>query len=124
MTGTSVLFMLLGAALVAAGVLLPAVADRIRGERRETSRGRRAPSTISVEPTVVAAPASPRAAKFRAPPVPAADTSDDVVAAIVGAGYKKATATSATLACSPAERQSIESWTAAALRRCASGVSA
>lgn len=44
-----------------------------------------------------------------------------VIAALVAAGYKKQVATEATWACNAAERATAESWTAAALRRCALG---
>jgi Holliday junction resolvasome RuvABC DNA-binding subunit len=47
---------------------------------------------------------------------------DDVIAALMAAGYKKPIATEAALGCGQAERATIEHWTRAALRRCAKGV--
>jgi hypothetical protein len=55
-------------------------------------------------------------------PRPSTDGAEDVVAALVAAGYKKQIAADAALACSGAERATIEDWTRAALRRCARGV--
>jgi hypothetical protein len=46
---------------------------------------------------------------------------DDVIAALVAAGYKKPIATEATWACGVAERATIEGWAASALRRCGRG---
>ena len=128
----SVLMMLLGAALVAVGVLANALADRIRGlkiareaaPRERASRVQSAPAIIPViEPELVRpAPAKPPSAP-RIEPKPTAMTEggEDVIAALVAAGYKKPIATEATWACGAGERASIEGWTAAALRRCARG---
>lgn len=136
MSLNSVLTMLLGAALVAVGVLASALADRIRNLKiaRETQqapqqpRAARTQSTPTAIPVVVAPaepdvpPAKPSRAT-RAESKPAADTEggNDVIAALVAAGYKKPIATEATWACGQGERASIEGWTAAALRRCARG---
>src|SRR4029077_12702423 len=49
--------------------------------------------------------------------------SEEVIAALVAAGYKKATASEAAFLCTENERASIESWTRAALRNCAQGAS-
>jgi hypothetical protein len=128
------LFMLLGAALVAIGVLAAAAADRIRGLRisREPApreRASRAPSApaqqerqaipvVELPPTAVATkPRQPRESKIAA----STDGGDDVIAALVAAGYKKPIATEATWACSAPERATVEGWTASALRRCARG---
>lgn len=46
---------------------------------------------------------------------------EDVIAALVAAGYKKPIATEATWACQGHERATIEGWTVAALRRCGKG---
>ena len=133
MTGTSILYMLLGAVLVAAGVLAAALADRIRGLRVTRSvepreRASRAPSVHAartVIPVFEAAPlrstpAKPRASRVE-PKVSPESGGDDVIAALVASGYKKPIATDATWACSAAERATIEGWTAAAFRRCARG---
>jgi hypothetical protein len=137
--------MLLGATLVAIGVLAAAVADRIRGLRvlRETlarvqalegelfipTRSRPTTSASSaplasvvtpaniVPPVEALRPTKPHATR------PSTDGAEDVVAALVAAGYKKQIATDAALACSGAERATIEDWTRAALRRCAREVS-
>lgn len=110
---SNVLNILLGAALVSVGVLVAALAERLRGSRaaREAvraSRAQPAPRVISVVEPSRAARAEPSGG-------------DDVIAALVAAGYKKATATEATWACSAAERATVESWTASALRRSARG---
>lgn len=134
MTGTAILNMLLGAALVALGILAAALADRIRGlrisrEAREprAARAQPAPATRSVIPVVEAADLRATPAKpLHTPPraeskVTSTEGGDDVISALVAAGYKKAIATEATWACGVGERASIEGWTAAALRRCARG---
>ena len=132
----NVLSMLLGAALVAIGVLAAALADRIRGLRvsRDAVAPRDRPSRVqsvhaaipvvdSVELLRVtpAAPAKPPRAPRAEAKVQSADGAEDVIAALIGAGYKKPTATEATWACSPAERATVESWVASALRRCVRG---
>jgi len=128
----SVLMMLLGAALVAVGVLANALADRIRGlkiareaaPRERASRVQSAPAIIPViEPELVRpAPAKPpRAPRIEPKPTAMTEGGEDVIAALVAAGYKKPIATEATWACGAGERASIEGWTAAALRRCARG---
>ena len=99
--------MLLGATLVCLGVLATALADRLRQPRitrrdntgappRETARSTRKP--FALDPG-----------------------SEDVIAALQGAGYKKALATQAALACTTREQMTPESWMGAALRRCAQG---
>jgi Holliday junction resolvasome RuvABC DNA-binding subunit len=106
---TDVLPMLLGALLVSIGVLASAVADRIRQLRSTT--------TLRSEP---------RAQRVALAPAPApvsaeSEDSGDVLAALVAAGYKKAVAARAVAACTSREQATPESWTAAALRRCAQG---
>jgi len=146
---TAALNMLLGAALVAIGVIAAALADRIRGVKlvreqqpreREQPRERasRAPAADIpvIEAVPMIAPAAPPAKPQRAVAPAKARTSipvmpernaerndggEDVIAALIGAGYKKPIATEATWACGAGERASIEGWTAAALRRCARG---
>jgi hypothetical protein len=104
-----VLHMLLGAALVCLGVLATAFADRVR-QLRITRR-----DSTGVLPRETARTA-------RKPTAPASDPgSEDVIAALQGAGYKKALATQAALACTEREQATPEIWMAAALRRCAQG---
>jgi len=127
----NILSMLLGAALVAIGVLAAAAADRIRGLRisRETAapRERARSFTVQQERQVIPVVDLPRAAPpkqpkaSRAEPKVTSDGSDDVIAALVASGFKKPIATEATWACSAAERATVEIWTASALRRCARG---
>jgi len=134
MTGTSILYMLFGAALVAVGVLASALADRIRGlriSRDATPRERpsRVPSVPAhsvrsaipvvehVEPLRAVPPKQARAP--RAEPKGAESGGDDVIAALIASGYKKPIATEATWACSAGERATVELWTVSALQRCA-----
>lgn len=137
---TNVLHMLLGAMLVALGVVAAAAADRIRGLRvsrdardpAPRERGGRAasvpppmPRTIQVTevPEFRAAPAKPsRAPRAESPKVAGSDGGDDVIAALVGAGYKKPIATEATWACGAGERASVETWVASALRKAGKSV--
>jgi len=142
MTGTSILYMLFGAALVAVGVLASALADRIRGLRisREAAppreRASRVPPVpapvpahsvrsaipvVDVEPLRTAPPKPPRSPRAEPKVAESTDGGDDVIAALIASGYKKAIATEATWACGAAERATIESWTVSALRRCARG---
>lgn len=125
---------LLGAGLVAIGVLASALADRIRGLRiaRETGhqRASRPPVDESVERFRSTTTATKRTrgsrteSKVRANTETATDGADDVIAALVATGYKKQLATEATHACGPAERATVEEWARAALRGCVSrGVS-
>jgi hypothetical protein len=130
---SNVLFMLLGAALVAVGVLSSAIADRIRGVKitRETqpreraSRASSAPAIVVSPPVIeyakpIPVPTSKPARALRTESKTAAtDGGEDVIAALVGAGYRKPVATEATWGCTAAERATVEAWTAAALRRCA-----
>jgi len=154
MSLNSVLTMLLGAALIAIGVLASALADRIRNReappRDRVSRVSRVQSAqtaipvaapTALHPTAIsgAAPTPLHSAAISGPaptalhPTPSAtvrpsrssrpvaEGGEDVVAALVAAGYKKAIATEATWACSVAERGTLEGWTASALRRCVRG---
>lgn len=123
---TDLLHVLLGAALVSIGVLASAAADRIRGLRISRETGPRRAIPVVVEPAeretpaVKAPPRAPRA-EPRARPSAGSEGGDEVISALVAAGYKKPVATDATWACSAAERVTIESWVASALRRCARG---
>ena len=127
------LWMLLGAALVSIGVLASALADRIRGlrvsregyaPRERTSRATSvpvAPPVIPVMEVRSAPPKPPRVPRSEPKATSNNDGGDDVIAALVAAGYKKPVAAEAVWACGMGERASIEGWTAAALRRCARG---
>jgi Holliday junction resolvasome RuvABC DNA-binding subunit len=111
-----VLHMLLGAALVTIGVLASALADRIRQLRLTRHDDTHAP----VHAPVRAATRAPRAKQNDDVLAPGAD---DVVAALVATGYRKAQTMQAVAACAPREQATPESWTAAALRHCAGGAS-
>ena len=138
--------MLFGAALVAIGVLAAALADRIRGvriardasealPRERSANGWRSravsgpahaartsiPVVEHAEYRSTPAPVKPPRAPRPEPKVPSPEGGEDVIAALVAAGYKKAIATEAAWACSSGERATVETWTAAALRRCARG---
>lgn len=126
MTGTAAIDVLFGAALVAIGVLASALADRIRSIRAERKTQERA-----VRKVTVAESESARSAPVpqKSEPVVRAPRSSsiggtvasDVIAALVASGYKKPLATEAVWSCGLHERGSVEVWTRAALRRCASG---
>jgi len=131
MSLSSLLTMLLGAALVAIGVLASALADRVRGLRisREGQPRERA-SRAPVPPAVAEAAELPRATPApartpRAQPRPAAapEGGEEVIAALVGSGYKRPIATEAAWACTAAERATVEIWAVAALRRARGGLS-
>ena len=112
-----VLYMLFGGALVAAGMLVPALADRIRGgTKASVQRARTVPVIPIVEPTGLLAVKAPRTRGLANP-----DSATEVITALVAAGYKKQVATEAAMGCSVAERATLEGWLAAALRRCARG---
>ena len=142
MTGTAILNMLFGAALVALGVLAAALADRIRGlrvARRDAEpreRASRPPSvpaqgrppfvTAHAARTVIpvvetaellraTSPKQPRAPRAE-PKAASTEGGDDVIAALIASGFKKPIATEATWACNAAERATVEGWTASALR--------
>lgn len=132
------IYMLFGAALVCLGVLASALADRVRGLRvsrdgREVREGRESSARSSrvmstsaprgpIQVVEAEPPRKPAATRRAAETKPQAeDGADDVIAALVASGYKKAQATEAAWACSPSERATVEHWTAAALRRCARG---
>lgn len=109
---TNILPMLLGAAFVTIGVFASALADRIRQLRLVHRSDTRTPMRELREPT--------RAPKQHAESNPLPGSSD-IVTALVGAGYKKVIASQAVAACTSREQATPESWTAAALRRCAQG---
>lgn len=113
----SALSMLLGAALVAVGVLVSALADRIRGIRADRHAARSAPAKPIL--TFRDVPARGSDPVMTAPPAaePAEDPREaDIVSAMVGAGYKTKDAQRAARACRDSERVSTESWLAAAFR--------
>lgn len=129
MTGYAVLDVLLGAVLVAFGVLASALSDRTRGIRlmRESAREAAvktrhvAESVEPIEPVELSR--KPRATRL---PKDAAmdDGAEDVIAALIAAGFKKGIATEATWGCTAVERATITDWTRAALRRVAKGSAA
>lgn len=136
MSPTDFLYMLLGALLVAIGVVAGAFADRIRRAivHRDikpentipTARARRA--TPAPAPAEVARPA-PEVIRLVSNPVEPRVSLDaimakDVTAALTSAGYPKKRASDAVAACAPGERVSLEAWTAAALRRARTGATA
>lgn len=102
-----------GGILLALGVVIGAVADRIRG-RGATVPRYRASKAAGAHPvreivklahgTDIATDASSRMAA-------------DVQRALVTAGYDKATAQIAVAACAGSERATLEAWTRAALRQ-------
>jgi RuvA, C-terminal domain len=117
-TGTTVLAMLLGAALAAVGVLAAALAERIRG-LRDVRRGDRTPRSARPAPTIEVVEAHLVSDPIRGSG--RRDDARDVVSALVASGYKRPVATAAVDACTSAERATIEQWTRAALRRAARG---
>lgn len=127
---TGLAYALLGAILVAIGVVAGGFADRVRGIRfvrvavpRERTR-RSAPAGRAMSDATESHQVEPvrsnrrRARSFPlgAPQLNLVDA-EDVIAALVAAGFKKPIATEAACGCSEAERTTIEEWTRAALRR-------
>jgi hypothetical protein len=110
-----VLQMLLGGSLVTLGVLTSALADRVRQLRP----ARHVDATPAREPRELVR--EPSRAPRQPAPIDLAPGSGAVVAALVAAGFKKTIAAQAVAACSPRDQATPESWTAAALRRCALG---
>lgn len=110
---SDILHLLLGAALVAIGVLAGAAADRIRG-LRVAQRAARDP----IDRVERRSPTPPRGAPI---PTTTAHTAmaRDVVATLVTAGYGKIEAQRAVVACPGSQCATIESWTRAALRKIA-----
>jgi hypothetical protein len=129
MTGTSILYMLFGAALVTVGVFATALADRLRGlrVRREST----APRNALRDPVVVKMEHAPHASgagagnlgkqEAKKQDAKTKTMADDVIAALVAAGYKKAAASDATWSCRASERATVEGWATAALRAAAKG---
>lgn len=100
---------LLGAAFVTLGVLVAALADRIRGVRVTRVR---APCAVATSSKLLAPPP-------RDTPVTADDVqAHEVIGALVTAGFSKRVAAAATTACAREQRATVETWTRAALRRC------
>jgi hypothetical protein len=113
MSGQAIGFMLLGGLLVAIGVVAGAVADRIRNIRGD----RRAERQLRA-PVITPSPAPPERDRVVAI---SEDLGDQVVEALVASGYKKAAAKGAVWSCGASDRQTLESWTRAALRAAAGG---
>lgn len=141
MTLANVGFMLLGALLLAGGVLVSSLADRIRGLRaqhrdqqqsrapRKAAAPKAVPSDYDPSDTIFVPDEDPAATRRGDRPLSRAkiapvDTgmAADVVNALVAAGYNKRVAASAAAACDVSERGSLADWTRAALRRSHEGV--
>jgi hypothetical protein len=120
---TDFLHVLLGAALVSIGVLVSALADRIRQlramYRAQASVSAREPAFAPAREPAFAPAREARAPKQRSAAAEELPGSGDVVAVLIAAGYRKPVAAQAVAACSPGEQVTPESWTRAALRRCA-----
>jgi hypothetical protein len=99
MPPTDVLHILLGAVIAILGMMAGALADGLR-RRLQASQ----PENEATKPRRVARSLDGRAR---------------VVSVLAGSGFSKVRAAEAVDACSDSERGTIESWTAAALRRCA-----
>lgn len=116
---TGVLYALLGGALVILGVLASAVADRVRGIRVNSKHPT---SAVAVEPMRARPRPDPEVIRqARRAFESTLPGEHDVVAALVASGYKRAVAAEAARGCDAADRSTIESWTAAALRRAGKG---
>jgi len=142
MSFTTVCQILLGSLLVVVGMIGSAIADRIRGiiRRREPvvqseplasrQRNRRIPrpfvpgSPIASAPPIPGAAAPQVMALVKSKKGPDEIMADDVLAALVAAGYTKRIAETAVRACVGDERATTETWVRAALRRCNMRVSA
>ncbi len=94
--------MFLGAALVTIGIVVAAVADRIRGLR---STRERVPRTSSISTKSREASTTPNDV----------DVQHEVIGALVTAGYPKRVVIAATAGCTPDQRMTVESWTRASL---------
>ncbi len=138
MTLANLGFLLLGALLLAGGVLVASLADRIRnllaerGDQRQIAREPyqqvvvvpRAPKAFSPSDTIFVPDEDPaitrrgdRVLPKTKPAVADAGMAADVINALMAAGYNKRAATGAVQACVAAERGSLADWTRAALRR-------
>ena len=117
----NIVYTFLGAALVTIGVFIAALAERVRalGAARTTRqpsalRTAAPPPPIEVVEAELVAPREGVKQKTRG-------MADEVIAALVAAGYKKPAASEATWSCTQTDRLTIERWTAAALRRAMKG---
>ena len=118
-------YMLLGALLAIAGVLVSALADRIRGIRAQRSREfwsepvleRRARGPKSPRPEV-AVDLSAKRQPIRTVRDPARERMESFVTdALTTSGFSKSEAAAAVAACTDTERQSLPEFTRAALQR-------
>lgn len=112
-----------------------ALADHIRGLRvsRETPREQTPIKALETRPLTVVKPreqpavptttVKPRSSRGETKVQVPTDDPEDVIAALIAAGYKSQIAREATWACNGAERSTVEDWTRAALRRCSRSVS-
>lgn len=101
--------LLLGAGLVVIGVVAAALADRIRGVRSTRESGPRAATGSKA--------VAPRDASIAANDV----VRQEVIGALVAAGYPKRVAGAATAGCALEQRTTAEAWTRAALRTLSAG---
>lgn len=98
----------LGGALVMVGVVAAAIAERIRGVRPTRDSAPRGVATTI-----------PKAVATRDTSIASDDAQQEVIGALVSAGYPKRVATAAASRCTPEQRTTTETWMRAALRRCA-----
>ena len=103
----TILYILLGAALIFAGVLSGALADRIRGVRlvRAPAEHRRALRADRVAPEATG-PERVRVSMAK-----------EVTTALTQMGYAKEEATAAVNACTSSESSTLEAWIRAALKQ-------
>lgn len=104
--------MLLGAALVAIGVLVSALADRIRGNAKTARHLPQARET---------APRAKRDAGCLAPTSADAAMDADAISALCNMGYSRKAAAAAVAECSGAQRSTLESLIRACLRKVETG---
>lgn len=97
--------LLLGGALVVVGVVAAALADRIRGVRSTRESLPRAAATTRSKPL------TPRHTSIAVNNA----AQEDVIGALVTAGFPKRAAAAATARCAPEQRTTPEAWTRAAL---------
>ena len=103
------------------GVLLCALADRIRGVRTVRYRVEQDDAVATAKPARRRSPSPAPSLPSLRPRVPTPAAIDDnektVVTALVGAGYSRDVAMKSAAACASNERTTVESWTRAALKR-------
>lgn len=117
----SILQLLIGAALVIAGVLTSALADRIRGLRILRPTTGRPVGTASKLTGAWKQIADEPSKRDRFSEASDADKrlGAEVAEALTHSGWRPTIAKSATWLCEQSERLTLESWTRAALKNCA-----